>query len=58
MNMNLSLSVLTIFPTSFGLATLVATLATVEKFPSVESSTMSSFLSMSKMNMKRSAAAN
>ena len=56
MNMNLSLSVRTIFPTTFGLAILlVATLASVETFPSVESSIMPSLLSMSKMKIKRNA---
>ena len=57
--MNLSLSVLTIGPTTFDLAILlVPTLATVENLPSVESSTMLSFLSMSKMKMTRNAASN
>ena len=52
-NMNRLFSSLTISPTSFGLATLlVATLATVENFHSVEKSTMSGFVTMTKKRMK------
>ena len=47
------LSSLTISPTTFGLAILlVATLATVENFPSVENFTMSSVVTMTKKRMK------
>ena len=56
---NLLLSVLTIYPTTFGLAILlVATLATVEDFPSVENATMSSFVTMTKKMLKKIASAN
>ena len=56
--MNLSLSVLTICPTTFDLAILqVAALSTVGNLSSVESSTMLRSLSMSKMKKKRNAAA-
>ena len=58
LNMNLFLSVLAICPTTVDLAIfLVATLSTVENLSSVESSTMLSFQSMSKMKMTRNAAA-
>ena len=56
---NLLLSVLTIYPTTFGLAILLdATLATVEDFPSVENATMSSFVTMTKKMLKKIASAN
>ena len=58
LNMNLSLSVLTICPTTLDLAILlVATFSTVENLSSVASSTMLSFLFMSKMKMTRNVAA-
>ena len=52
-HMNRLLSSLNISPTTLGLAILlVATLATVENFPSVENSTMSSCVTMTKKRMK------
>ena len=52
-NMNRLLSSLTMSPTTFGLAILlVATLATVENLPSVENSTMPSFVTKTKKRMK------